>query len=106
MAKIVSIGGVEYKILPSLDNMCLVEDDLPGYNLALGVPMEKINLRFMRSCIKRCIVTMDGKPLPKDVFEDICKRDTDAEFNIIFAAVFMEMHNQSPSKSTDEPAKN
>ena len=104
--KLVTINGKEYKILPSLKNMCLVEDDLPGYNLALGVPMEKINLHFMRSCIKRCIVTMDEKPLPEDVFEDIHTRDTDAEFNVIFAAVFMEMHNQSSSKSTDEPAKN
>lgn len=105
MAKIISIGGVEYKILPSLKNMCLVEDDLPGYNLALGVPREKINLHFMRSCIKRCIVTMDEKPLPADVFEDIHTRDTDAEFNVIFASVFLEMHNQS-SSSQDEPAKN
>ena len=103
--KLVTIKGVEYKILPSLKNMCLVEDDLPGYNLALGVPREKINLHFMRSCIKRCIVTMDDKPLPNEVFEDIQSRDTDAEFNVIFASVFLEMHNQS-SSSQDEPPKN
>jgi len=69
--KIVKIKGEEYKILPSLKNMCLIEEDMPGYNLALGVPAEKANLRFMASCIKRCIVTMDDKPLPKEVFEDI-----------------------------------
>ena len=51
--------------------MCLIEDDMPGYNLALGVPANKANLHFMASCIKRCIVTMDDKPLPKEVFEDL-----------------------------------
>ena len=103
MAKIVSIGGEEYKILPSLKNMCLIEDDMPGYNLALGVPAEKANLRFMASCIKRCIVTMDDKPLPKEVFEDIFTRDTDEEFNEIFLAVFTEMYKLPPK---DESAKN
>ena len=101
--KLVTIGGVEYKILPSLKNMCLIEDDMPGYNLALGVPAEKANLRFMASCIKRCIVTMDDKPLPKEVFEDIFTRDTDEEFNEIFLAVFTEMYKLPPK---DESAKN
>ena len=101
--KLVTIGGVEYKILPSLKNMCLIEEDMPGYNLALGVPAEKANLRFMASCIKRCIVTMDDKPLPKEVFEDIFTRDTDEEFNEIFLAVFTEMYKLPPK---DESAKN
>lgn len=101
--KLVTIKGVEYKILPSLKNMCLIEEDMPGYNLALGVPAEKANLRFMASCIKRCIVTMDDKPLPKEVFEDIFTRDTDEEFNEIFLAVFTEMYKLPPK---DESAKN
>ena len=101
--KLVTIGGVEYKILPSLKNMCLIEDDMPGYNLALGVPANKANLHFMASCIKRCIVTMDDKPLPKEVFEDIFTRDTDEEFNEIFLAVFTEMYKLPPK---DESAKN
>ena len=101
--KLVTIGGVEYKILPSLKNMCLIEDDMPGYNLALGVPAEKVNLHFMTSCIKRCIVTMDGKPLLKEVFEDIYTRDTDEEFNQIFISVFTEMYKLPPK---DETAKN
>jgi len=101
--KIVTIKGEEYKILPSLKNMCLIEDDMPGYNLALGVPADKANLHFMASCIKRCIVTMDDKPLPKEVFEDIFTRDTDEEFNEIYLAVFTEMY-KLPSK--DESAKN
>lgn len=71
--------------------MCLVEDDLPGYNLALGVSRKDANLHFMRACINRCIVTTDGKPLPKEVFDYICNRDTDEEFNQIFGAVFSEM---------------
>ena len=101
--KLVTIKGVEYKILPSLKNMCLIEDDMPGYNLALGVPANKANLHFMASCIKRCIVTMDDKPLPKEVFEDIFTRDTDEEFNEIFLAVFTEMYKLPPK---DESAKN
>ena len=101
--KIVKIKGEEYKILPSLKNMCLIEEDMPGYNLALGVPAEKANLRFMASCIKRCVVTMDDKPLPKEVFEDIFTRDTDEEFNEIFLAVFTEMYKLPPK---DESAKN
>ena len=101
--KLVTIGGVEYKILPSLKNMCLIEDDMPGYNLALGVPANKANLHFMASCIKRCIVTMDDKPLPKEVFEDIFTRDTDEEFNEIYLAVFTEMYKLPPK---DETAKN
>lgn len=101
--KLVTIKGEEYKILPSLKNMCLIEEDMPGYNLALGVPAEKANLRFMASCIKRCIVTMDDKPLPKEVFEDIFTRDTDEEFNEIFLAVFTEMYKLPPK---DESAKN
>ena len=101
--KLVTIGGVEYKILPSLKNMCLIEDDMPGYNLALGVPAEKANLHFMASCIKRCIVTMDDKPLPKEVFEDIFTRDTDEEFNEIYLAVFTEMYKLPPK---DKTAKN
>ena len=72
--------------------MCLIEDDMPGYNLALGVPANKANLHFMASCIKRCIVTMDDKPLPKEVFEDLFTRDTDEEFNEIYLAVFTEMY--------------
>jgi len=101
--KLVTIKGEEYQILPSLKNMCLIEDDLPGYNLALGVPPEKANLHFMTSCIKRCIVTMDGKPLPKTVFDDIYTRDTDDEFNQIYLAVFTEMYKIPPK---DESAKN
>ena len=101
--KLVTIKGEEYKILPSLKNMCLIEDDMPGYNLALGVPANKANLHFMASCIKRCIVTMDDKPLPKEVFEDIFTRDTDEEFNEIFLAVFTEMYKLPPK---DESAKN
>ena len=101
--KIVKIKGEEYKILPSLKNMCLIEDAMPGYNLALGVPANKANLHFMASCIKRCIVTMDDKPLPKEVFEDIFTRDTDEEFNEIFLAVFTEMYKLPPK---DESAKN
>ena len=101
--KLVTIGGVEYKILPSLKNMCLIEDDMPGYNLALGVPANKANLHFMASCIKRCIVTMDDKPLPKEVFEDIFTRDTDEEFNEIYLAVFTEMYKLPPK---DDSVKN
>ena len=83
--------------------MCLIEDDMPGYNLALGVPANKANLHFMASCIKRCIVTMDDKPLPKEVFEDLFTRDTDEEFNEIYLAVFTEMYKAPPK---DESAKN
>ena len=101
--KIVTIKGEEYKILPSLKNMCLIEDDMPGYNLALGVPANKANLHFMASCIKRCIVTMDDKPLPKEVFEDIFTRDTDEEFNEIYLAVFTEMYKLPPK---DDSVKN
>ena len=101
--KIVTIKGEEYKILPSLKNMCLIEDDMPGYNLALGVPADKANLHFMASCIKRSIVTMDDKPLPKEVFEDIFTRDTDEEFNEIYLAVFTEMYKLPPK---DKSAKN
>ena len=100
--KIVKIKGEEYKILPSLKNMCLIEDDMPGYNLALGVPAEKANLHFMASCIKRCIVTMDDKPLPKEVFEDIFTRDTDEEFNEIYLAVFTEMYKLPPKDKTEK----
>jgi len=98
--KIVTIKGEEYKILPSLKNMCLIEDDMPGYNLALGVPANKANLHFMASCIKRCIVTMDDKPLPKEVFEDIFTRDTDEEFNEIYLAVFTEMYKLPPKDNS------
>ena len=101
--KLVTIKGEEYKILPSLKNMCLIEDDMPGYNLALGVPANKANLHFMASCIKRCIVTMDDKPLPKEVFEDIFTRDTDEEFNEIYLAVFTEMYKLPPK---DDSVKN
>jgi hypothetical protein len=101
--KLVTIKGEEYKILPSLKNMCLIEDDMPGYNLALGVPADKANLHFMASCIKRCIVTMDDKPLPKEVFEDIFTRDTDEEFNEIYLAVFTEMYKLPPK---DDSVKN
>ena len=101
--KIVTIKGEEYKILPSLKNMCLIEDDMPGYNLALGVPANKANLHFMASCIKRCIVTMDDKPLPKEVFEDLFTRDTDEEFNEIYLAVFTEMYKLPPK---DDSVKN
>jgi len=98
--KIVTIKGEEYKILPSLKNMCLIEEDMPGYNLALGVPADKANLHFMASCIKRCIVTMDDKPLPKEVFEDIFTRDTDEEFNEIYLAVFTEMYKLPPKDNS------
>ena len=101
--KIVKIKGEEYKILPSLKNMCFIEDDMPGYNLALGVPADKANLHFMASCIKRCIVTMDDKPLPKEVFEDIFTRDTDEEFNEIYLSVFPEMYKLPPK---DDSVKN
>lgn len=103
MVRLITIGEEDYKILPSLKNMCLIEDDMPGYNLALGVPTEKVNLHFMASCIRRCVVTMDGKPLPKEVFEDIYTRDTDEEFNKIFESVFLEMYHVPPK---DESVKN
>ena len=90
MWKHIRILGKRYCIVPSLENMCLLEAETQ-VNLILGVPANKIDLRFMRATISNIIEDEHGNHISDEVLEMLYQSDI-SEAQKVFGKVYSEMY--------------
>ncbi len=101
--RVVRVFGKKYWINPSLRNMCLVEEET-GHNLAMGVPVVKQDLRFVRAVVSNLLETEAGDHVPDEILEQLFLSDA-SMIQKIFVASMNEMYVVPPTNGGDLPKK-
>ena len=68
--KPIRILGERYRIVPSLENMCNLEEQTNS-NLLLGINPKQVNLRFARAVIENIIEDEDGHHLSPAALDEL-----------------------------------
>ena len=88
--KQVTILGKRYRIVPSLENMCRLEDATSS-NLLAGINPRQVNLRFLKSVIENIIEDEDGHHIAPADLEELYSGSID-ECQRIFLLCYREMY--------------
>lgn len=89
--KRINVCGERYYIVPSLENMCALEQDT-GTNLIQGVNPNRIDLCFMRATIEHLLVDDDGKHITTAVLDKLYQDDVGTAQRI-FADIYSQMYH-------------
>ena len=93
----IRIHGRRYRIVPSLENMCNLEEQTNS-NLLLGINPKQVNLRFARAVIENIIEDEDGHHMPPNVLDELYQGDI-GECQRIFLECYREMYTLPPAES-------
>lgn len=99
--KPIVINGVRYRIVPSLENMCNLEEET-GVNLILGVNPDAVNLRFMRAVISNLIEDEQGNHISVSALDTVYQSDVSLAQDI-FTKCYAEMYTL-PSEADTKKA--
>jgi len=80
-----------YRIVPSLENMCNLEEKTK-VNLISGVDPSSINLQFMRSTIENLIEDEQGNHLSSSLLEKLYQSDV-GNAQQVFLKCYREMYH-------------
>ena len=94
--KPVTILGKRYRIVPSLENMCRLEE-VTSSNLLAGIQPRQVNLQFLKSVIENIIEDEDGHHIAPADLEELYSGSID-ECQRIFLACYREMYTLPPAE--------
>ena len=93
----IRILGRRYRIVPSLENMCNLEEQTNS-NLLLGINPRQVNLRFARAVIENIIEDEDGHHLSPAALDELYSENI-GECQRIFLMCYREMYTLPPAES-------